>query len=121
VRSGAHNAPLDAFLAEANDRVRRVFGGSVTYVSVPLETVDWSRFDFVSADLYCEARIRDEFTGIVGRYLAHGRPIAVTEFGCCTYRGAAGAQTPVATGVPHGGKALRVSEALLPRSVIQAR
>ena len=63
VRSGAHNAPLNAFLAEANDRVRQVFGGSVTYASVPLETVDWSRFDFVSVDLYRDARIRDRFSG----------------------------------------------------------
>jgi hypothetical protein len=30
VRSGAHNAPLNAFLAKANDRVRQVFLGSVT-------------------------------------------------------------------------------------------
>jgi hypothetical protein len=104
VRSGAHTGPLNAFLAEANDCVRRVFGGSVTNVSVPLETVDWSRFDFVSADLYRDARIRDEFTGIVARYLAHGRPVAITEFGCCTYRGTADAQTPVATDVPHRGR-----------------
>ena len=91
VRSGAHNAPLNAFLAEANDRVRQVFGGSVTYASVPLETVDWSRFDFVSVDLYRDARIRDRFGDVLGRYFAHGRPVAVTEFGCCTYRGAADA------------------------------
>ena len=91
VRSGAHNAPLNAFLAEANDRVRQVFAGSVTYASVPLETVDWSRFDFVSVDLYRDARIRDRFGDILGRYFTHGRPVAITEFGCCTYRGAADA------------------------------
>jgi hypothetical protein len=91
VRSGAHNAPLNAFLTEANDRVRQVFAGSVTYASVPLETVDWSRFDFVSVDLYRDARIRDRFGDILGRYFTHGRPVAITEFGCCTYRGAADA------------------------------
>lgn len=91
VRSGAHNAPLNAFLGEANDRVRQVFAGSVTYASVPLETVDWSRFDFVSVDLYRDARIRDRFGDILGRYFTHGRPVAITEFGCCTYRGAADA------------------------------
>ena len=91
VRSGAHNAPLNAFLTEANDRVRQVFAGSVTYASVPLETVDWSRFDFVSVDLYRDARIRDRFGDILGCYFTHGRPVAITEFGCCTYRGAADA------------------------------
>jgi hypothetical protein len=36
VRSGAHNAPLDAFLAKANDVVRQVFKGAVTYPNVGL-------------------------------------------------------------------------------------
>lgn len=91
VRSGAHNAPLNAFLAEANERVRAVFRGSVTYASVPFEAVDWSNFDFVSVDLYREARIRDGFADILQRFLVHDRPVAITEFGCCTYRGAADA------------------------------
>jgi hypothetical protein len=91
VRSGAHNAPLNAFLAEANERVREVFHGKVTYASVPLETVDWNPFDFVSVDLYRDARIRDRFGEILRRYFAYERPVAITEFGCCTYRGAADA------------------------------
>jgi hypothetical protein len=91
VRSGAHNTPLDAFLAKANDAVRQVFKGSVTYASVPLEIVDWSRFDFVSVDLYRDARIKDRFTDLLRRFFGHGRPVVVTEFGCCTYRGAADA------------------------------
>jgi len=91
IRSGAHNAPLDAFLAKANDAVRQVFKGSVTYASVPLETVDWSRFDVVAVDLYRDARIRDRFTDLLGRFFAHDRPVVISEFGCCTYRGAADA------------------------------
>jgi len=91
VRSGAHNAPLDAFLAKASDIARQKFGGSVTYASVPLETVDWSRFDFVSIDLYRDARIRDRFGEILRRYSAYRRPVVITESGCCTYRGAADA------------------------------
>jgi hypothetical protein len=91
IRSGAHNAPLDAFLAKANDAVRQVFKGSVTYASVPLETVDWGRFDVVAVDLYRDARIRDRFTDLLRRFFAHGRPVVITEFGCCTYRGAADA------------------------------
>jgi hypothetical protein len=91
IRSGAHNAPLDAFLAKANDAVRQVFKGSVTYASVPLETVDWGRFDVVAVDLYRDARIRDRFTDVLRRFFAHGRPVVITEFGCCTWRGAAAA------------------------------
>jgi hypothetical protein len=91
IRSGAHNAPLDAFLAKANDAVRQVFKGSVTYASVPLETVDWGRFDVVAVDLYRDARIRDRFPDLLRRFFTHGRPVVITEFGCCTYRGAADA------------------------------
>jgi hypothetical protein len=91
IRAGEHNGPLNAFLAEAAGRVRGVFHGPVTYASVPLETVEWSRFDFVSVDLYRDARIKDQFTDLLRRYFAFDRPVAITEFGCCTYRGAADA------------------------------
>jgi hypothetical protein len=91
VRAGEHNGPLNAFLAEAAERVREVFHGPVTYASVPLETVEWSRFDFVSVDLYRGAELKDRFTDVLHRCFASGRPVAITEFGCCTYRGAADA------------------------------
>jgi hypothetical protein len=91
VRAGTHNGPLNAFLAEATERVRELFHGSVTYASVPLEAVDWSRFDFVGLDLYRDAGLRDRFSEVLERYFAFERPVAITEFGCCTYRGAADA------------------------------
>jgi len=91
IRSGAHREPLQAFLAEACARVRQVFHGPVTYASVPLEPVDWSLFDFVCVDLYREARIRDRFPDLLRSFFSHGRPVVITEFGCCTYRGAADA------------------------------
>lgn len=88
VRTGAHNAPLNAFLAEAVAGVRQRFSGRITYASVPLESVDWGPFDVVGVDLYRDARIREQFSQILGRYFAFDRPVAITEFGCCTYRGA---------------------------------
>jgi len=91
IQAGEHNGPLNAFLAEAAGRVREVFHGPVTYASVPLETVEWSRFDIVGVDLYRGAEFKDRFTEVLDRYFAFGRPVAITEFGCCTYRGAAGA------------------------------
>jgi hypothetical protein len=68
VQAGEHNGPLNAFLAEAAERVRGVFHGPLTYASVPLETVDWSRFDFVSADLYRDARIKNRFAAAFSRF-----------------------------------------------------
>ena len=88
ISAGAHNKPLNAFLARANEAVRQVFRGKVTYMSVPLETVDWSLFDFVGLDMYRETRIKDSFGAIIKRYFAHNKPVIIGEFGCCTYQGA---------------------------------
>jgi hypothetical protein len=69
---------------------REEFAGPVTYAAAPWETVDWELFDLVSVDAYRDAgnaaRYRDELRA----YRRFGKPVAVTEFGCCTYRGAAG-------------------------------
>ena len=89
IRTGAHNAPLNSFLARATKSVRGLFLGPVTYFSLPFESVDWSLFDFVGVDHYRDARIADSYGEIVGRYLfAYKKPVVIGEFGCCTYRGA---------------------------------
>jgi hypothetical protein len=88
IKTGVHNKPLNAFLAGANEAVRQVFRGNVTYISVPLETVDWSLFDFVGVDMYREARIKDSYGDLIKRYFVHNKPVIIGEFGCCTYQGA---------------------------------
>ncbi|QBD81129.1 abortive infection protein [Ktedonosporobacter rubrisoli] len=88
IKAGAHNGPLNAFLRKANEAVRAVFRGQLTYFSVPLETVDWSPFDFVGVDMYREARIREKYGDLLKRYLGYGKPLIIGEFGCCTYQGA---------------------------------
>lgn len=88
ITTGAHNAPLNAFLTEVNDAVRPVFAGEVTYASVPFERVDWSLFDVVCVDHYREARNRMFYDDQLRPYLRSGKPVVVSEFGCCTYQGA---------------------------------
>jgi hypothetical protein len=88
IKSGNHNKPLNAFLAEANKVVRREFHGELTYFSVPFESVDWSPFDFVGVDLYRDVRIKDVYGKMAKGYLVHGKPVIIGEFGCCTYQGA---------------------------------
>jgi hypothetical protein len=85
---GTHNRPLNAFLAEANRAVREVFSGPVSYASAPIEKVDWSPFDFVCLDYYRGRRNRDDFGARLQRHFTHGKPVIITEVGCCTYRGA---------------------------------
>jgi hypothetical protein len=68
---------------------RGVFGGRITYAAGMWEDVNWELFDIVSVDGYRDAAnaatFRDELQGL----FTWGKPVAITEFGCCTYRGAA--------------------------------
>ena len=88
VKAGKYNGSLNAFLLKANEAVRKLFHGYVTYFSVPLEKVDWSIFDYVGLDLYRDARIREIYGKMVKPYLINNKPILIGEFGCSTYQGA---------------------------------
>jgi hypothetical protein len=79
-----------AFLTEAAATVRARFGGPVTYASGPWEPVDWSPFDLVAVDAYRDDGNAASYRAALREHFAHGKPVAVTEFGCCAYRGAAG-------------------------------
>jgi hypothetical protein len=68
---------------------RAVFGGHVSYAAGMWEDVDWSLFDIVSVDAYRDATNAATFAETVRSWQAQGKPVAVTEFGCATYRGAA--------------------------------
>ena len=89
VLKGSWNRNLNRFLAKAREVVRAEFGGPLTYASGVWEKVDWSDLDIVSVDLYRDASNEADFPARLAPYLDHGKPVAITEFGCCTYRGAA--------------------------------
>ncbi|HEX5504709.1 MAG TPA: hypothetical protein VFW96_18980, partial [Thermomicrobiales bacterium] len=82
-------ARMNAFLGEAVAVVRARFGGQVTYAAIPFEGVDWAPFDFVSVDLYRSVEVADGFAAGVRALVARDKPVAITEFGAATYRGAA--------------------------------
>jgi hypothetical protein len=88
VRAGRHAQPLAAFLATAGRNARSVFGGPITYASLPFEPVDWSLFDIVGVDHYRESRNASRYLDTLGRFRAHGKPVVITEFGMRTYQGA---------------------------------
>lgn len=80
---------LNHFLAQVAETVRAHFGGRLTYASAPWESVDWKPFDIVGVDAYRAAYNADTFRSEIRGHLAHGKPVAVTEFGTCAYQGAA--------------------------------
>jgi hypothetical protein len=82
-------ARVNDFLSKAVAVVRERFGGRITYAAMPFEGVDWTRFDIISLDIYRSAEVADQFASGIRSLVAQGKPVAITEFGCTTYRGAA--------------------------------
>jgi hypothetical protein len=87
LRSGRYAPQLQAFLAEASDRVREVFHGPLTYASLPFEVVDWSLFDVIGVDLYRNSRNEHRYAELIRPYLGQGKPVVNAEFGHSSYRG----------------------------------
>ena len=82
-------ARINDFLAKAVTVVRERFGGKVTYASIPFEGVDWTLFDIISVDLHRSKEIAGIFQQSLHALVAQGKPVAITEVGCTTHRGAA--------------------------------
>lgn len=114
---GTVQEQLNTWLAQAADTVRERFGGKVTYASGAWEDVDWSPFDFVSIDAYRTAQNADTLRSHLRRFLAHGKPVAITEYGTCAYRGAGDlggmAWQPPADAVPDEDEQVRYLSELL--------
>lgn len=90
VKAGDHNAPLNKFLAKADDSVRSVFHGKVTYASLVWEKVDWDHFDFVGVDHYRTSKMQDTYLKMLEPEFEHGKPVVITEFGFATTHGGIG-------------------------------
>ncbi|MDQ2713828.1 MAG: hypothetical protein M3Z08_02865 [Chloroflexota bacterium] len=80
---------LNDFLGKAVARARERFGGKISYASIPsFESVDWTPFDFISVDAYRSSENANRYRDAIRALVAQGKPIAITEFGCTTFRGA---------------------------------
>ncbi|MEV8591511.1 abortive phage infection protein [Streptomyces sp. NPDC052012] len=79
---------LDRFTARAAKVGRSVFGGRLSYAAAQDDQVDWSLFDVVGIDYYSFHPRRQDYVRELKRYLAWGKPLAITEFGTCAYVGA---------------------------------
>ena len=83
-------ACINDFLGKAVNVVRERFGGKISYASLPFEGVDWTPFDFISTDAgYRSIEVAERYREGIRTLVARGKPVAITEFGCTTYRGAA--------------------------------
>jgi len=79
---------LNQRLAAAAQTVRMGFHGPLSYASGTWEPVDWTPFDFVGIDHYRDSGNAPIYVDELRRSFSAGKPVVITEFGCCTYRGA---------------------------------
>lgn len=119
---------MNAFLGEAVARVRARFGGKLSYASLPFEGVDWTPFDYLATDTgYRWAEIASQFPSLVRAFVAQGKalgkPVAFTEFGCATYRGASAVRPAGSDAVvwSESGRPLRLADAYVRDEDEQAR
>ena len=87
-RSDDYHRRLNAFLGDAVTTIRPIFGGQLTYSSGTWEEVDWRPFEVVGIDLYRDTENAATFVDDVRSLHRHGKPVVITEFGCCAFRGA---------------------------------
>ena len=81
---------LREFLEQTVPMVRERFHGKISYACLPFEAVDWTMFDIIATDgAYRTSANAANFENGIRSFTAQGKPAAITEFGCATYRGAA--------------------------------
>ena len=106
---------LNGFLAATAESARGRFAGPLTYASGMWEPVDWSPFDIAAVDAYRDAGNAGQFRAQLRRQPRHGKPLAVTEFGCCGYAGAADRGGLGWAIIDQGRRAARAGRRLRPR------
>ncbi|MFJ9627984.1 abortive phage infection protein [Streptomyces sp. NPDC101175] len=79
---------LDAFTRKAAALGRSVFHGNLCYAAAQDDEVDWNLFDVVGIDYYSYFRQPADYMRELRRYHRWGKPVAITEFGTCAYKGA---------------------------------
>ncbi|AKU17191.1 abortive phage infection protein [Luteipulveratus mongoliensis] len=79
---------LHAFTSRAAATGRSVFRGKLTYSAAQDEDVDWRLFDIVGIDYYSFFPHRSDYIRELRQFQRWGKPVAILEFGACTYHGA---------------------------------
>ncbi len=79
---------LNKHLKEATRAAKESFKGRITYGSGIWEDVDWKEFNIIGLNYYREASNYSSYAKNLRDFHKYRKPIVITEFGCCTYKGA---------------------------------
>ena len=84
-----YNMILNRFLKRVASKIREHFRGDITYGAGAWESVDWSSFDLVGLNYYMDSGNEKNYAAELRNFHRHGKPVVITEFGCCCFEGAA--------------------------------
>lgn len=79
---------LNAFLEKAVYIARKNFKGEITYASGQWEKINWDLFDIASVNYYRNAFNSWRYKRVIRNLVRKNKKFAITEFGCCSYKGA---------------------------------
>jgi hypothetical protein len=82
------NRKLNLLLAKAAAVAKSHFDGRTTYAAGLWESVDWSYFDVVGVNYYRYLLNESNYVAGLRAFHRFGKPVVITEFGCCSYDGA---------------------------------
>ncbi len=82
------NKKLNSFLIRAVSKARENFKGEITYASGQWESVDWNNFDIIAVNYYRNRFNSFKYRRTVRKLVQKKKKFAITEFGCCSFRGA---------------------------------
>lgn len=79
---------LTSFIERSAAVGRSVFRGPLTYGAAQEDEADWDLFDIVGVNYYAYHARTEEHVRDLAAYRRRGKPVAISEFGSCTYLGA---------------------------------
>lgn len=79
---------LNNLLAKLSRELRKHFHGKITYASLSWEKPNWKLFDMLSVNLYKDQWNSAYYAEELRKLKSYKKPIAITEFGVCAYKGA---------------------------------
>ena len=85
-----YNAKLDlrTISSELAIQIKKYFNGPITLASGLWERIDWKLYDYVGVNLYINKYNKNVYENSIDEYLVYKKPIVITDFGCCTFKGA---------------------------------
>lgn len=83
-----YSRALNGYLQEVITEARKRFNGKITYSAGSWENIGWNTMDYISVNYYPDEMNAGEYAAQLRVLGLGGKPLVMSEFGCCCYKGA---------------------------------